>query len=138
MTIEFTPDAEKNPALKEKERQVALDKEIVIAKEKADKLTEEKKHTVVPMVFLFGDEIVTGYFKEPSRMQKAAVWDKSIKEGPTLAAAEILPHLIDKENSDARFLDESSKYDSLFFGACMSIYSVVKTLVNQVQSEKKN
>ena len=105
------------------------------ARVKAAELTEKFKplgvYEVHPIVFKDErtGEVITGYFKEPTRMQKMAIADR-VTLGPMAAVEEIYPLLLIKEESDPRLLSEDQAHDDIYMGALMAVYGVIKMKVS--------
>ena len=104
--------------------EVIVKKEKSEAQTKADKLSEKLGITVHPIVFQEDKDspLVVGYIKEPSRMVKLAVLDKSVMGGFS-AAAEMLETVLLKEESDPRIYSERSEDDKIYLGAVMAAIS---------------
>lgn len=120
-----------------------MTKEEVIVKEKkseaqnkADKLSEKLGVTVHPIIFQEDKDspLIVGYIKEPSRMVKLAVLDKSVMGGFS-AAAEMLETVLLKEESDPRIYSERSEDDKIYLGTVMAAYDLVKFSVNTLKKK---
>lgn len=104
---------------------------VELANEKAKQLSEELKTTVHPIVFKdeeSGADII-GFLKEPSRLQKLAVLDKSVM-GSFSAAGELLEAILLKEHSDPRIYSERAEDDKIYMGAVMACYNLIKFSAN--------
>jgi hypothetical protein len=104
----------------------------------ADKVAElEKQYGVTVYPVVFKDEEgkdVVGYLKNPSRVVKLRVLDKSIMS-PISAGAELLEVCLIKEASDPRIFSEAPENDTYNLGAAMAASRVVAFSTNQF---KKN
>ena len=81
-----------------------------------------------------GDPEIVGFIKEPSRMVKLAVLDKSVMGGFS-AASEMLESVLIKEHSDSRIYSEKSEDDKIYLGAVMAAYDLVKFSVNTLKKK---
>jgi len=106
------------------------------AQVKADELSKELNVKVHPVIFQENadSELIVGFIKEPSRMVKLAVLDKSIMGGFS-AAAEMLDSVLLKEHSDPRIYSERSEDDKIYLGAVMAAYDLVKFSVNTLKKK---
>lgn len=104
---------------------------------KADELSLSLGVKVHPIVFKESEDSpeIVGFMKEPSRMVKLAVLDKSVMGGFS-AAAEMLESVLLKEHSDPRIYSERTEDDKIYLGAVMAAYDLVKFSVNT--AKKKN
>lgn len=103
---------------------------------KADELTTSlgiKVHAIVFQESQDSTEVV-GFIKEPSRMLKLAVLDKSVM-GSFSAASEMLESVLLKEHSDPRIYSERSEDDKIYLGAVMAAYDLVKFSVNTLKKK---
>lgn len=103
---------------------------------KADELSKTLGVKVHPIVFKEtedGPEIV-GYIKEPSRLVKLRMLDKTLL-GPYTAAAEVLETILIKGESDPRIFSESPEHDKIYLGAVMAAYETVRTSVDQYKKK---
>jgi hypothetical protein len=93
---------------------------------KADELTKTLNVKVHPIVFQDNEnsEPIIGFIKEPSRMVKLAVLDKSVMGGFS-AAAEVLDSILIKEESDPRIYSENPEHDSIYLGAVSACYELI-------------
>jgi hypothetical protein len=118
--------------------EIKTTKEIVEAK--AIALAEEYKcFKVHPIVFKAdpndpNSEEIIGYIKEPSRMAKMAVMDKSVIGGYG-ACEEILDSVLIKEHSDPRFSSESQEFDDIHMGLVMAVYNLIKFKTNTLKKK---
>jgi hypothetical protein len=78
---------------------------------------------------------VIGFMREPNRVTKLRVLDKSITVGVFSASAELYDAVIIKEESDSRLFSELSSDDKLVLGATMAAYDLIKTSVNQFKKK---
>jgi len=103
---------------------------------KADELSASMNVKVHPIVFQedADADLIVGYIKEPSRMVKLAVLDKSVMGGFS-AAAEMLDSVLLKEHSDPRIYSERSEDDKIYLGAVMAAYDLVKFSVNTLKKK---
>ncbi len=110
------------------------------AEEKALQLTETLKVKVHPMVFKDpdNDEIIVGFIKEPSRMQKIAVMDKMTMGGTYSAGSELLDIILIREESDSRIYSEKSEDDKIYLGAVSAAADTIRLLIDQSRAKKKN
>lgn len=81
-----------------------------------------------------GSPEIVGFIKEPSRMVKLAVLDKSVMGGFS-AASEMLESVLIKEHSDPRIYSEKSEDDKIYLGAVMAAYDLVKFSVNMLKKK---
>lgn len=107
-----------------------------IAEQKAADLSAKMGVKVLPIIFKDGenDEYVVGYIKEPNRMVKAAILDKSLT-GQFSAAAELLNVVIIKEASDPRITSEASENDKYFFAAALEAFSFITISSNLLKKK---
>lgn len=109
-----------------------------IAKERAAELSKELNTIVHPLVFKGEDgEDIIGYFREPNRMQKIAIMDKSIM-GSFSASAELYEILLLKEHSDHRLYSDRPEHDKYYMGGAMEVNNSIKFSLNQAAAAKKN
>ena len=80
-----------------------------------------------------GDDII-GFIKEPSRMVKMAILDKSAT-GMVSAAGELLEIILIKDESDPRIYSEGSDNDKYFMGAAMAAFDTVKISSNTLKKK---
>lgn len=106
------------------------------AEKKAGELSVSMSVKVHAIVFQEseGSEEVVGFIKEPSRMVKLAVLDKSVMGGFS-AASEMLESVLLKEHSDPRIYSEKSEDDKIYLGAVMAAYDLVKFSVNTLKKK---
>lgn len=106
------------------------------AQTKADELSVQLTVKVHPIVFQEDETgpLIIGFIKEPSRMVKLAVLDKSVMGGFS-AAAEMLDTVLIKEHSDPRIYSERSEDDKIYLGAVMAAYDLVKFSVNTLKKK---
>jgi hypothetical protein len=105
---------------------------------KAKELSEQMNIRVHPLVFITDSkpaEVVVGYIKEPSRAVKIAVMDKSLV-GMYSAASEALEGVLLKEHSDPRMLSERPEDDSVYLGAVLELYNLIKVSMNMADKKK--
>jgi hypothetical protein len=74
-------------------------------------------------------EFITGFVREPERIHKKRILDKSVM-GSVTAASDALDILLIKEFSDARIYSEDQQYDDINLGAVMACYDLIKYKVN--------
>lgn len=103
---------------------------------KADDLSERFKTKVHPMLFQAegSDEQIIGFIKEPPRITKMRVLDKTVTS-PMTAASELLEACLIAEESDPRILSEAPEHDRIFIGACMSASNLIKYLQDQFKKK---
>ncbi|MDQ2718240.1 MAG: hypothetical protein M3Z26_00560 [Bacteroidota bacterium] len=113
-----------------------IKKEKTEAQTKADKLSEQLGVTVHTIIFQEEKDgpLIVGFIKEPSRMVKLAVLDKSVMGGFS-AAAEMLDTVLLKQESDPRIYSERSEDDKIYLGAVMAAYDLVKFSVNTLKKK---
>lgn len=93
---------------------------------KAEELSLKFNCKVVPIVFKDElDKDVIGYIKEPNRMSKARVMDKSLTS-PVTAACELLDAVLIREESDLRIISDLSENDKYYLGAAMAAYALIE------------
>lgn len=78
--------------------------------------------------------LIVGFIKEPSRMVKLAVLDKSM-QGVFSAASEMLDGVLLKEHSDPRIYSEKSEDDKIYLGVVMAAYDLVKFSLNTLKKK---
>lgn len=113
--------------------------EIIVehAAEKAKALEQVYKCKVHPLVFRVdedGTDYCVGYMKDPPRLTKMRVLDKSLMS-PMTAAEEMLTSCLIVDESDPRILSENPEYDSIHIGAVMVASSLIKYLTNQFKKK---
>lgn len=103
---------------------------------KAAELSIQMNVKVHPIVFQEAPDSpeIVGFIKEPSRMLKLAVLDKSVM-GSFSAAGEMLESVLLKEHSDPRIYSERSEDDKIYLGAVMAAYDLVKFSVNTLKKK---
>lgn len=104
------------------------------AEQKAIQLSETRGQRIHSIVLFFKDKFVTGYYKEPSRLQKIAMLDRAVMGGMA-AAAEVYEVLLLKEESDTAFYSENQEYDQVFIGAVKAVYDSVKMSIDQAKKK---
>lgn len=106
------------------------------AQQRADELTASLGVKVHAIVFKESDDSpeIVGFIKEPSRMVKLAVLDKSVMGGFS-AAAEMLESVLIKDQSDPRIYSERTEDDKIYLGAVMAAYDLVKFSVNTLKKK---
>ena len=89
-----------------------------------------KVYKVHPLIFKepSGEEIV-GFIKEPERLTKIRMLDKSMI-GSISAAAECYDIILIKEASDPRMYSEAPEHDAIYIGAVMAAYDLIKYKTN--------
>lgn len=107
------------------------------AKQKAEKLSDELKVKVHPLVFFVEQdgEPVVGFLKEPNRMVKMACMDK-YNHGFYTACGQVVETLLIKEHSDERILSEKPEHDNYFMGAVNVVSELITFAANQVDKKK--
>jgi GH43 family beta-xylosidase len=102
-----------------------------VAEKKAEELTAQFGVKVHPILFKDPetDQDILGFIKEPSRMVKLAMLDKSMI-GSFSAASEVLESILIKEHSDPRIYSEKPEDDRFYLGAVMAAYDRVRFSVN--------
>jgi hypothetical protein len=78
---------------------------------------------------------VIGYIKEPPRLVKIRVLDKSSQVGDFAAASEMLDLCLIKDASDYRIYSEKSEHDSYFLGACYSAQKILQIALSQFKKK---
>ena len=104
-------------------------------KEKADKLKQEYGCEIYPISFMLseGDQVV-GFMKEPPRIVKLRVLDKSLTS-PMTAAAECLESVLIEKESDPRILSEKPEHDKIYLGACVEATKIIEFSANQFKKK---
>lgn len=74
-------------------------------------------------------EWIVGYVKEPDRIHKKRILDKSVM-GSVTAASDCLDIILIKEYSDPRIYSEDQRFDDINLGATMACYDLIKYKVN--------
>jgi hypothetical protein len=120
---------EKEEDLKQKK----LNKEL---SDKAEQLSIREKCTVKPLLFVDSQtgENVIGFLKEPNRLLKLRMLDKS-QHSAFSFAAEVLEVILLKEDSDKRFSSEKQEDDRFYFGAVTAAYEMVEMSVNNFKKK---
>lgn len=114
------------------ENEVSFEEMQIIVNDKSNELSKKLNKRVFPLLFLYENEYVAGYFTEPSREQKAIAIGKFTKTNSIqLAGMDLLNWNLIKESSDVRFTSQESKYDGLIFGASESLMSTIEILANE-------
>lgn len=118
----------------------SMEEVVSAAKAKAEQIKAEKNLSEIGVFVTIMNEgdYVVAFFKHPSRLQKAAMLDKTFKEGAMSTAAEMLPSVLLPEYFDKRILEENPVYDKLFLGACAALINVVRASVNGAEEQKKS
>jgi hypothetical protein len=114
--------------------QQKIDQANEAAAEKAKLLSEQLSVEVHPLVFMNGEEIITGFFTEPNRMTKLRVMDKGLS-APITAAAECLEAVLLRDHSDPRIMSPEPENDKIYMGAVMCVYETIKTSINQFKKK---
>lgn len=109
------------------------------ANERAQQLTEQLNVKVHPIVFKESEEAepVIGFLKEPNRMVKLAVLDKTLM-GSFSAAAEMLDVILIKDESDPRLYSEKPEHDKFYLGAVKAAQDLIQISIEQSAAKKKN
>lgn len=109
---------------------------VEVKKQVTDRAAElEKKYDckIHPLLFNSQDdgdgEWIIGFMKEPNRLTKIRVLDKTLT-GMMVASAELLEAIILKEESDPRIMSEAPEYDKYYLGAVMAAQSIIKYSAN--------
>jgi hypothetical protein len=103
---------------------------------KADEISKEIGKKVHPIMFVDEDnnDQVIGYIREPERIVKLRVLDKSL-QSPMTAAAECLEAVLLPEFSDERILSEDPVNDKIFIGAAMAALNIIQYSANQFKKK---
>lgn len=102
---------------------------------KAVELESKYGCKIHPIVFMTeNEEQVIGYMKEPPRMVKLRVLDKSLTS-PMTAAAECLESVLLRDESDPRILSEMPEHDKIYLGACMEASNIIQFSANQFKKK---
>lgn len=103
---------------------------------KATALEDKYKCKIHPMLFQSeeGGEQIIGFLREPARIVKMRVLDKTVTS-PMTASSELLEACLCIEESDPRILSERPEHDKIYIGACMSASNIIK--FSQDQFKKK-
>jgi len=83
---------------------------------KAKELSVKHGVHVTPFAFIFGEEHIVGYLKEPGRLIKMQAIDLR-EQSRTQAGGLILQSCLIQEESDKRILDERPENDGIYLGA---------------------
>lgn len=104
---------------------------------KADELTAKHGVKVTPILFFNKIETdpVKGYLKEPSRLAKVRILDRSNQLGDFSAAAEMLDICLIKEDSDTRLYSESQEFDEIYLGALNECQKLIRISLNQIKKK---
>lgn len=81
----------------------------------AKELTKKYGVTVTPFAFIKGEEVIVGYLKEPSRLDKMRAID--MYEQSRTQAGDIILRTSLCVESDPRILDEKPENDPIYLGA---------------------
>lgn len=106
--------------------------------QKAAELSEVHKTKVHPILFFADEEMkdpVKGYLKEPARLAKTRILDKSTQLGDWSAAAEMMELCLIKEESDSRMWSEAQECDQIYFGACNECQKLIRISLNQFKKK---
>ncbi len=99
-------------------------------KEKAEKLKQEYGCEIHPIAFMLNEtDQVVGFMKEPPRIVKLRVLDKSLTS-PMTAAGECLESVLLEKESDPRILSEKPEHDKIFLGACVEATRIIEFCAN--------
>lgn len=110
----------------------------VEVKEKAEELSKREGVKVTPILFYQNGNLadpIKGYLKEPTRIAKVAIMDKSEQAGNYTAGAEMLEICLLKADSDMRLTSLAQQYDDIYLGAVLECQKLIQASINQV---KKN
>jgi hypothetical protein len=106
--------------------------------EKAKQLTDKMGAKVHPILFYPSEEGVDpikGYIKDPPRLAKIRILDKSYQVGEFSASAEMLDLCLIKEESDPRLYSEDQQYDHIYLGACYECQKLIRIATSQVKKK---
>lgn len=102
---------------------------------KAEELEKEYGCNIYPIVFMHGEnDQVVGFMKEPPRIVKLRVLDKSLTS-PMTAAAECLESVLIEKESDPRILSEKPEHDKIYLGACVEATKIIEFSANQFKKK---
>ncbi len=105
---------------------------------KADELKAKFGVPIHPLVFKENEdgtgEDIIGFMKEPARIVKLRVLDKSVMSAMT-AASELLDMCLIKEESDPRMYSEAIENDKIYIGACMAASAIIRYSTNQFKKK---
>lgn len=98
---------------------------------KVDELCAKHSCNVLPIIFKESEdsEEIVGFIKEPSRMVKLRMLDKSMT-GSMTASAEVFESILLKEDSDSRFSSEKSCDDKYYLGGVIEAFKTIEISVN--------
>lgn len=104
---------------------------------KAEQLSKALNCTVKPLVFVDAEtkEEVVGFVKEPDRLLKLRMLDKSQQDGAFSFAAQVYDSILLKEESDPRLSSLDSKYDRYYLGGVMEAYKMVEISINNFKKK---
>ena len=114
--------------------------EVVVKEPTVNELAEAKAHEIEKILKLYKvhplvfkdektGEFIVGFIKEPERIVKHRILDKTVT-GSVSAAAECLEIILIKEYSDARIYSEDPENDDINLGAVMACLELIKYKVN--------
>lgn len=106
----------------------------------AAELTKKHGANVTPILFYDqADENQTdplkGYLKEPNRLAKLRILDKSSQIGDFSASAEMIDLCLIKEESDPRIYSEAPENDKFFLGACYRCQQLITMSFDQIKKK---
>lgn len=103
-------------------------------REKAAELEKVMGCKIHPLVFVVDEDQIVGYMKEPPRIVKLRVLDKSLVS-PMTAAAECLESILIEDESDHRILSEKPEHDKIYLGACIEATKIIEYSANQFKKK---
>lgn len=104
-------------------------------KEKSVELQKTYGCNIYPIVFMLNEaDQVIGFMKEPPRIVKLRVLDKSLTS-PMTAASECLESVLIENESDPRILSEKAEHDKIYLGACVEATKIIEFCANQFKKK---
>lgn len=108
--------------------------------EKVQELEKREGVKVYPILFfdITDKELidpVIGYIKEPSRLAKIRILDKSVQMGDFAASSEFIDMCLIKNDSDPRIYSTSQAFDSYYLGACNEAQKIISISVSQYKKK---
>lgn len=121
----------------DKKNIITLDEQQTICEEKSKQLSLHYKARVIPIILRDEENEgawIVGYMKEPNRITKLRMLDKSM-QGMISAAAELFEVCILKEESDGRIYSDRPEHDKYYIGASLAANNFVQTSIDQFKKK---
>lgn len=120
-----------------KKENISLNEMQEICENKAESLSKQYNARVIPVILRDEENEggwVVGYMKEPNRITKLRMLDKSM-QGMITAAAELFEAVLLKDVSDARLYSDMAQHDKYYIGASLAANNFVQTSVDQFKKK---